>query len=105
MKNAARVPTTRCGRTATIDQDRRHAPDTEAADVPPPRFRMLNTIAAASAKVIASATKSMLVDFGESAKIAPASPNPTAPASIVVAATIALAFPTCPVGTRLGIAA
>jgi hypothetical protein len=63
------------------------------------------TIAAASRNVIASATNSMLVDLGDSAKIAPARPNPTAPASIVVAATIAFAFPTWPDGTRPGIAA
>src|SRR5580692_746920 len=98
---------TRCGRAATMAHDRLNAPDTDACDVPPPKVGMLNTIAAASTNVIASATKSMLgVDFaGDSAKIAPARPNPIAPASIEVAATIALAFPTCPAGTRVGIAA
>src|ERR1700693_4649933 len=107
MKNAASAPMTRCGRAATMDQERRNAPDTDTADVPPPRLGMLKTIAAARTKVMASATKSMLgVDFGgERAKIAPATPNPMAPASIEVAATMALALPTCPAGTRLGIAA
>src|SRR5487761_485794 len=107
MKNAARVPMTRCGRAATIDHDRRNAPETEACDAPPPKLGMLKTIAAASTKVIASATKSMLgVDLaGDSVKIAPARPNPIAPASIDVAATMAFALPTCPDGTRLGIAA
>src|SRR6266851_3881018 len=105
MKNAASAPITRCGRAATIDQERRNAPDTDAAAAPPPRLGMLRMITAARAKVMASATNSMLVDFGERAKIAPARPNPIAPASIVVAATIALALPTCPVGTRPGIAA
>jgi hypothetical protein len=66
---------------------------------------MLITIMAARIKVIASAMKSMFVDFGDKARIAPASPNPMAPASIVVAATIAFAFPTCPGGTNPGIAA
>src|SRR6266853_886115 len=107
IKKAASVPITRCGRAATMDHERRNAPDTEACEVPPPKFGMLNTIAAASTNVIASATKSMLgVDLGgDSARIAPAMPNPMAPASIEVAATMALAFPIWPAGTRFGIAA
>src|SRR5260370_38977472 len=59
---------------------------------------------AARAKVIARETKRRFVDLGDKARIAPAKPNPRAPVSMVVAATIALAFPICPTGTRLGIA-
>jgi hypothetical protein len=47
----------------------------------------------------------MFVEPGDKAKIAPANPKPIAPASIEVAATIALALPTCPGGTNPGIAA
>src|SRR5258708_11155835 len=95
----------RWGGAATTDQERRSAPETEAALAPPPKFVIPTTIAAASANVIASATKSMLVYLGESANKAPANPQPTAPSSIVLAATIALALPTCPAATRPSIAA
>src|SRR3989442_9111041 len=105
MRNDASVPTTRWGRAATIDQLRLNAPESFAFRVPAPRLGTPTTIVAASANVRASATNNILVEFGFHANMAPANPKPTAPASIVVADTIALALPTCPGGTRAGIAA
>src|ERR1700716_1377284 len=103
--NAANVPNTRWGRAATIDQERRRAPETGLLVEPPPSVGIPAMIAAPSPKVTASAIKSMFVEVGKKPRIPLAIPKPTAPASIDVAATIAFALPTCPAGTRFGIAA
>src|ERR1700737_4804809 len=65
---------------------------------------MVNVIAAAIAKVAPSTRNNRVVEPVH-AKIAPATANPVAPASMPVAATMALALPTCPVGTKMEIAA
>jgi hypothetical protein len=54
---------------------------------------MPKTMIAAIANVDASARKRMVVDLYR-ARIAPATANPIAPASMLVAVTIELAFPT-----------
>src|SRR2546423_14102275 len=93
IRNAARVLTPKWGRASTIDHVGRSAPATEVAIRPPPRFGIPRMMPAASTKVAASATKRTLIELGTVLKIAAATPKPTAPASIDVAATIALALP------------
>src|SRR5438046_5724253 len=66
---------------------------------------MPRMMAAASTKVVASAINRMFIDVGNRVRMAAATPKPTAPVSMLVAATIAFAFPIWPGGTRLGIAA
>src|SRR5713226_7722976 len=88
-----------------MDHVRLKAPEIRAATPPPPRLGMPSTIAAATAKVAASARNKTMSDDCDNVKIAPASAYPIAPASMVVPTKRALAFPTWPAGTRPGIAA
>src|SRR5438105_2960536 len=92
-------------RAGRIAHEPLRAPDTDAAAAPPPRFLIPTTKAAAIAKVAASTKNKTVGEPGCNERIAPARPNPRALATIVVAATIAFALPTCPTGTRPGIAA
>ncbi len=95
---------TRCGRAETIAHVRFRAPETRADCAPPPRLGMPSIIAAAKAKVAASA-KNKYISDPEMLNMALAKAKPTAPASMVVATMRAFAFPTWPAGTRPGIAA